>query len=75
MPGEVEEEGVGEVVEVAFPAPEVPRWDRSATAAGVILDQVLHDPDLPPGVDRAPRGKLLLKNAPPVQIPAAIGSL
>ena len=61
MPGEVEEVVVGEVEEVAFPAPVVPGWDRSATAAGVLHDRVPHDQDLPPGLDRAPPGTLVLR--------------
>jgi hypothetical protein len=68
MPGEVVEEEVDG--EVAFPGPEVPGWDRSATAA-----EVLHDPALPPGVERAPCGTLVLKNALPAQIALVIGSL
>jgi len=68
MPGEVV--GVEVDGEVAFPGPEVPGWDQSATAAGV-----LHDPALPPGVERAPPGTLVPRSALPVQIPAAIGSL
>ena len=68
MPGEVVEEEVDG--EVAFPGPEVPGWDRSVTAAGV-----LHNPALPRRVDRALRGTLVLRNALPLQIPAAIGNL
>ena len=41
MPGEVEEVVVGEVEEVAFPGPEVPGWDRSVAATGVIHDRAL----------------------------------
>ena len=75
MPGEVGEVAVGEVEEVAFPGPEVHGWDRSVTAAGVILDQVPHDQDLPRGAGRAPCGTLVLKTSLPGQIPVAIGSL
>jgi hypothetical protein len=64
------EEVVGEVEEVAFPVPEVPGWDRSVTAAGV-----LHGRDLPRGVDRAPLGTFVLRSALPGLIHAVNGSL
>ena len=67
MPGEVgEEDG-----EVAFPVQEVPGWDRSVTAAGV-----LHDRDLPRELDKVLRDvTLALKNALPLKITAEIGNL
>jgi hypothetical protein len=68
MPGEVV--GVAVDVEVAFPGPEVPGWDRSVTAAGV-----LHGRALPPGIGKAPPGTLVLIKALPVQTPAANGKM
>ena len=39
--GGVVEEVEEEVEEVAFPGPEVPGWDRSVAATGVIHDRAL----------------------------------
>lgn len=73
MPGEVVEEEVDG--EVAFPGPEVPGWDRSVTAVGVLHDQVILDQVLPRGAGRAQHGTLVLRHALPLEIPAAITSL